>query len=63
MRMNAARMTKIARMYPKMSISKIAKTLELYSLTENKQICRKAVIRAIRWHKNKPAKRIWWNGK
>ena len=61
--MNSARMTKIARMYPKMSITKIAKTLENYSMNDDPKIVRRAVIRAIRWLKSKPTKKVWWNGK
>ncbi len=57
MRMNADRMRKIAAMHPKMSVSKIAKTLEMYSLTENFQICKNAVIRAIKWQKSDQKRR------
>ena len=49
MRMSAERMREVAEMYPAQSITKIAKTLEMYSLTDNVSICRRAVIRAIRW--------------
>jgi len=49
--MNAAKMRKIAAMWPKMSVTQIAKSseLEMYSLTGNLQICRRAVMRAIRF--------------
>lgn len=52
MRMSAEKMRKIAAMYPAQSITKIAKGLEMYSLSDNQSICRKAVIRAIRWVKS-----------
>lgn len=70
--MNAARMRKIAAMYPKNSVTQIAKTMLTfegnktvdYSFKENLQICRRAVIRAIRWKKNRPVKKsVWWNNK